>query len=272
MYIKIIICAFFTYGLLTSVAHLVSDHILFQPPTASLHNGQIEQEVLKIKTKEGKKISAIYLPNPKATYTLLISQGNDTNLDLIMSGLEIFQQQGYSIFAYDYQGYGFSEGTASERNTYSDIEAAYNYLIQVLNISPSKIIIHGRSLGTGPSVDLASRKPSAGIIIESGFLSAFRVYTGIPLFPLDKYTNYLKIKKIKVPVLIVHGTADQVIPLWHAKKLYQLANHPKKYHFVDGGLHNFHAHMSEIEKNKYFNTINEFIHSIKIDIGGKVPI
>jgi abhydrolase domain-containing protein 17 len=251
------------YGLLTCVLYFVSDYFIFPVSSSSYKDARLGQIIKKLTTKDGKTITAVYLPNPKAYFTLLISQGNNTDLGAILPGLMAFHQQGFSIFAYDYHGYGTSEGVPSEKNTYKDIEAAYEYLIHHLNIPPSQIIIHGRSVGTGPSIELATHKPCGGVIIESSFLSAFRVYTHVPLFPIDKFANYRKIKKIRAPLLFIHGTEDEVIPLWHAEQLYQSANPPKEFFWVKGGLHNFHANMPEKTRKAYFEAITKFINGLR---------
>ena len=112
---------------------------------------------------------------------------------------------GFSVFAYDYHGYGTSGGKATEQNAYEDIDAAYNYLTQVLKVPPDRIIAHGRSLGGAVAIDLASRKPLGGLVVESSFVSAFRVVTGYRIFPFDKFRNADKIRQVRCPVLIIHG-------------------------------------------------------------------
>jgi len=248
------------YGLLTCVIYFVSDFAIFPAPSASYEDTRLGQMIKKLTTADGKIITAVYLPNPKASFTLLISHGNGEDLGNILPWLMAFYQHGFSVLGYDYHGYGTSGGFPSEKNTYRDIDAAYDYLIKTLNISPSQVIIFGRSLGSGPSIDLASHKPCGGVIIESGFLSAFRVFTYVPLFPVDKYANYLKIKKIHVPMLFIHGTQDEVIPFWHGDQLYQLANTPKEFFWVKGGLHN---NVPEKAGKAYFEVITKFTHSIE---------
>ena len=259
---NILIYTFITYCIFTWAIYFISDFLLFPRTKASYKDSLLGDSIIKLTSLEGEKITAVYLPNPKAHFTLLISQGNNADLGISMPGLMKFNQQGFSVFAYDYRGYGTSEGKPSEKNTYRDIEAAYDYLTQVLNIPSNQIIIHGRSLGSGPSIDLASRKPCGGVIIESAFLSAFRVYTHVALFPVDKYNNYQKIKKIQAPILIIHGTKDKVIPFWHAEKLLQLANPPKTLFSIEGGAHNFHANMTEQARNSYFSAISKFTKSL----------
>lgn len=261
--LKYVVYIIIAYSLLNALIFFISDFFIFQNTKSSYKDNSLGQEIIKLTTQDGKKITGLYLHNPKATFTLLISQGNATDLGDILPGLQDFYQLGFSIFAYDYHGFGTSEGNPTEKNTYQDIDAAYDYLTQVLNISPSKIIIFGRSLGTGPSIDLASRKPSAGVIIESGFLSAFRVFTQIPIFFFDKYTNYRKIKNIHSPILFIHGTQDEMIPLWHSEQLFQLANPPKKFYWINNASHNFYAVIPEAIRKEYFNTIKEFANSFK---------
>ncbi|HEV2905322.1 MAG TPA: alpha/beta hydrolase, partial [Pyrinomonadaceae bacterium] len=119
-----------------------------------------------------------------------------------------------------------------------DIDAAYDYLTQVLKIPPDRIIAHGRSLGGAVAIDLASRKPLSGLIVESSFVSAFRVVTGYRIFPFDKFRNADKIKQVRCPLLIIHGRQDEVIPFWHGEQLFGIANNPKTNLWVDGAGHN----------------------------------
>ena len=101
--------------------------------------------------------------------------------------LEDMKAMGFSVFAYDYHGYGASGGKANEQNAYEDHDAAYLYLTQVLQVPADRIIAHGRSLGGAVAIDLASRKPLGGLVVESSFLCAFRVVTGYPIFPFDNF-------------------------------------------------------------------------------------
>jgi abhydrolase domain-containing protein 17 len=118
----------------------------------------------------------------------------------------------------------------SEKNAYQDIESAYHYLTEKLDISADKIIAYGRSVGGGSAVNLAVNHPLAGLILESSFTSAFRVVIPFPILPFDKFPNLQKITKINIPILIIHGTDDQVIPLKHGKKLFEAANDPKLFY------------------------------------------
>ncbi|XWK88862.1 MAG: alpha/beta hydrolase [Phormidium sp.] len=225
----------FIYACVGLYAYFFSDRMIFLPQPSTY---QDNNQILKLTTKDGVKISAVYLPNPQAKFTILYSHGNAEDLGEISPILAELRNLGFAVFAYDYRGYGTSQGNPSEKNAYKDIDAAYDYLTQKLGVSPNKIILYGRSVGGGPSVDLASRQPVGGLILENTFVSTFRVVTQITLFPFDKFNNIEKIKKVRSPVLVMYGKADTVIPFWHGEKLFAAANEPKRVLVVETAGHN----------------------------------
>ena len=212
-----------------------SDSLIFLPHPSSYKDSP---EILKITTAGGKKISAVYLPNPVANFTLLVSHGNAEDLGDDRYWLDNLRHAGFNVFAFDYEGYGTSEGNPSERAAYEDEAAAYEFLAIDLKTAPDKIIIFGRSLGTGPAAYIAARRPSAGLILQSPFVSAFRVLTRVPLLPFDKFPNYKYIRHVHSPVLIMHSHADSVIPFWHGQKMFDLANSPKRAFWAKNTDHN----------------------------------
>ncbi len=219
----------------------VSDRLIFRPPSPPAYNDA--PEILKLssrdaRTRDRRQISALYLLNPAATYTILYSHGNSSDLGTSRQILETIRQSGFAVFAYDYQGYGTSEGIPSEHNTYADINAAYDYLTQTLQIPGDRIILYGFSVGSGPSVELARYRPVAGVILEGAFISTLRVATRIPILWVDRFRNLDKIRAINVPWLILHGTHDRVIPYWHGEKLAHHAQPPKTFIPVAAADHN----------------------------------
>lgn len=242
----------FVYLAIGIFGYFFADTLLFRPFPSSY---QDRQEIIKLKTVDNEQISAFFLPNPEATHVLLYSHGNAEDLGDLRPLLGYLQKLGFAIFAYDYHGYGTSKGRPSEQNTYRDIDAAYNYLTKTLKLSPDKIILYGRSVGAGPSTDLATRRPVAGLILESAFVSAFRVMTQIPLYPFDKFANLSKISSVHCPVLIIHGTNDGVIPFWHGQELFKQANQPKQFFAVEGADHN---NIIEIAGEDYPEALNKF--------------
>jgi fermentation-respiration switch protein FrsA (DUF1100 family) len=217
------------------LALALSDRMIFLPHPASY---QDSPEILKISTAGGKKISAIYLPNASARFTLLVSHGNAEDLGDDRYWLQDLRKAGFSVFAYDYEGYGTSEGKAGEQAAYQDETAAYDYLTTKLNTPADRVVIFGRSVGTGPATYIAARRPVAGLILQSPFLSAFRVLTRIPLLPFDKFPNSKNIRQVRCPVLIMHSHGDSVIPYWHGQRLFALANEPKQFFSAKNADHN----------------------------------
>jgi abhydrolase domain-containing protein 17 len=234
-----------------------ADRMIFLPHASSYKDGP---ETLKIRSANGRLISALHLPNPSARFTLLVSHGNAEDLGDDRYWLEDLRRAGFSVFAYDYQGYGTSEGKASEKGAYDDENAAYDYLTASLKIAPDHIIIFGRSVGSGPAVHLAARRPAAGLILQSPFVSAFRVLTRVPLLPFDKFPNHKEIHRVHCPILIIHGTQDNVIGPWHGQKLFALANEPKHFVGVQGAGHN---DLDTVAGPSYPKAIQEFAVSLE---------
>ncbi|MBN1125998.1 MAG: alpha/beta hydrolase [Sedimentisphaerales bacterium] len=212
-----------------------ADRMIFHPPPAGYTDGP---EVIKIEVADGQQISAVHRTSPEATYTVLVSHGNAEDIGYGSETIQAFVQHGYNVLAYDYRGYGTSDGRPSEQNTYEDVEAAYHYLLSKANVPAEKIIVLGRSVGSGPATYLAGRKPVGALLLEAPFVSAFRVVTGVPLLPFDKFNNLARIGQVTCPVLIVHGRADEVVAFWHGQKLFARANEPKLNLWVDGAGHN----------------------------------
>lgn len=214
---------------------MFAERMIFVPPVTGYRD---TSSTLKLKSRDGVGISAVYLPHPEATYPILFSHGNAEDLGTLAPELESMRALGFSVFAYDYHGYGTSGGQATEKNAYEDIDAAYDYMTQQLKIPPDRIIAHGRSLGGAVAIDLASRKTLGGLLVESSFLSAFRVVTGYRIFPFDKFRNLDKMGQVRCPVLVIHGRQDEVIPFWHGERLFEMAKQPKANLWVDGAGHN----------------------------------
>jgi alpha-beta hydrolase superfamily lysophospholipase len=231
-------------------ARVFGDRIIFQPPRSTY---QDTSEVIKL-TSGGLSISAIHLKNANAANTILFSHGNAEDLGTLRPTLEELRKLGFSVFAYDYRGYGTSSGASSEETTYQDVDAAYDYLTRVEKIPPERIIALGRSLGGAIAIDLAARKPLGGLIVESSFVSAYRVLTRFPIYPFDQFKSLSKISSVHCPVLVMHGTSDEVISFWHGRKLFEAANEPKQSYWVQGAGHN---NLSEVAGPAYGQTLNK---------------
>ncbi len=244
------------YLLLAAYAWLASDSMIFHPEYSK---GPEPLGVFRIRTSGGALISALYLKNDSARHTILFSYGNASSLGNSYQFLEWLRSLGFSVFAYEYHGYGSSPGRPSERALYADIDAAYGYLTDSLNVPPERIVAFGQSLGGAVAVDLASRKPLAGLIVESSFVSAFRVMTRISVLPFDKFNSIRKIGRVTCPVLVIHGDDDHTIPLWHGQALFRAAPSLKRMLVVPSGDH---LRVPENYRKVYAKTIRDFVASL----------
>jgi fermentation-respiration switch protein FrsA (DUF1100 family) len=251
------------YASIGLFAWYYSDRMIFPAPHSSYRDSDWRPygiEVLHIPMENGDTVAAVYLPNRRATHLILFSHGNAEDLGSTFPLLQIFHQAGFAVFAYDYPGYGTSDGQPSEKSSYAAIDAAYGFIVDDLSVPAKSIIAYGRSLGGGPTVDLASRAPLGGIVLESVFVSAFRVMTHIPLLPWDKFNNVGKLGGVRCPVLVIHGTEDKVVPFWHGQALLEHANPPKLYLWAENAGHN---NVAEVAGQTYLESIRALQDEIK---------
>jgi pimeloyl-ACP methyl ester carboxylesterase len=250
----------FIYSFFALYVFFRADSMIFLPQPATY---QDNSSILKLPVTDKQKISAVHLPNPSAEYTILYIHGNAEDIGDVQPVLERLNKWGFSIFAYDYRGYGTSDGKPGELNAYQDAEAAYTYLTQKLQVPPNKIIVYGRSVGGGSAVDLATRHPIAGLILESTFTSAFRVVVPFPLLPFDKFSNLKKLPQVHCPILVMHGQADQTIPIKHGYKLYESAANPKMSLWIDGAGHDDLTWVADEQHRKTLAAFQQLIKKHK---------
>ncbi len=213
------------YGVLTAYALLMAERMIFLPQPSTYRDSP---DIRTITTDDDVGISAVYLPAPDASLAVIYSHGNADDIGNVGSFADRLRLFGVSVLAYDYRGYGTSEGKPSEKGAYHDILAVYRYAIDSLNIPPERIVVWGHSVGGGPSVWLASRHPVGGLVLESTFTGAIKVVTRVPVLPFEKFDNLGRIRSVRCPVLVIHGSNDTVIPIWHGKALYERAAQPKR--------------------------------------------
>ena len=191
------------------IAVFFADKAIFRPQRSSYKD---TAEVIKLETRNGEQISAKYYEKAEASYTVAFSHGNAEDIGMIEPFAWRLRDLGLNVLTYDYPGYGTGGGSPSEENSYSAIDAAYAFLLTEKRLDPKRIILHGRSFGGGVAVDLAYRKPVAGLILESTFTTAFASLLGYPILPFDKSKIFKKLEKITCPVLVIHGTSDGTYP------------------------------------------------------------
>jgi abhydrolase domain-containing protein 17 len=253
----LVVTVVLAYVVFAAFAWLVSDRMIFQPPPASYRAGRLPIVMLPT---DGGSIATLYLPNPRAAITVLYAHGNAEDLGQVAPWLEELRRAGFAVLAFDYRGYGMSTGgPPSAAGATSDMETVYHHAVETLKIPPSRLVLYGRSVGGGPATDLAARVPIGGLVLESAFVSAFRVLTKVSLLPFDRFHNLRHIRQVHAPVLVIHGTADEVIPLSHGRRLYDAANQPKQALWVEGAHHN---DVPLVAGPRYWTALTTFGHQI----------
>ncbi|KAK6798545.1 hypothetical protein RDI58_006248 [Solanum bulbocastanum] len=197
-------------------------------------------DILKLPTKKGTEIVAVYIRNPAAMLTVLYSHGNAADLGQMYElFIELSHLLRVNLMGYDYSGYGRSTGKPSEQNTYADIEAAYRCLEETYGVKEEDVILYGQSVGSGPTLDLASRLSRLrAVVLHSPILSGLRVMYAVKrTYWFDIYKNIDKIPLVECPVLIIHGTADDVVDCSHGKQLFELSKQKYEPLWVKTGNH-----------------------------------
>ena len=223
------------YLLLAALLWLVSERMIFPLRPRTYSGGE---DLIRLHTRTGDTVVARYLPADPQAPVVLYSHGNGEDLGTLEPVFARFVEHGYGVFGYDYPGFGLSSGTPTEKSTCAAIGAAYAYMTETLGIEPSRIILHGRSVGSGPTLRLAVREPYAALVLESAFTSIARVHTRIKLLPFDRYPNLERIRKVHGPVLVMHGMRDHTLPPWNGKDLFRAAPEPKYHLWVEDAGHN----------------------------------
>ena len=155
---------------------------------------------------------------------------------------------------------------ASEKGTYRDAEGALDYLLSRGDVNPQKLIYFGRSLGCAVAVWLATQRHPGGLILESPFTSvkdmAKLAFPYLPLHLLvrTKYDSLTRIGKISCPLLIIHGSEDETVPISIGRKLYMAAREPKSFYEVVGASHN---DTYIVGKEPYYRSLDNFITALE---------
>lgn len=198
--------------------------------------------------------------------TLLYLHGNSHNIshsnDVINATR--LHSLGYNLLMVDYRGYGKSTaGPPSETKMYEDAEAAWNYLLKQRGSPAGRTFIYGHSLGGAVAVDLAVRHPEAAGVIEEGSFTSMQAmgelkysYLPIGLLLNQRFDTLNKIPQLKIPLLVIHGTWDDIVPYRMAQQLFDAAPKPKFFKLIDGGDHN---HNSGIAWLEYRDAMNQFV-------------
>ncbi|HOQ05345.1 MAG TPA: alpha/beta hydrolase [Anaerohalosphaeraceae bacterium] len=203
-------------------------------------------ESVKIYTEDGIELDAWFVPAQNASYTILFSHGNAGNISHRLDSLLLFREWGLNCLIFDYRGYGRSGGRPSEEGVYRDAAACWKWLTEVRQIPPETIVLYGQSLGGAVAANLAARLAEqagpqpAGLVIESTFSSIVDMgrhyYPWFPIrwFARFRFNTVQAVRKVHIPILVIHSPEDEIVPFEFGQKIFDSANPPKQFSRISG--------------------------------------
>jgi uncharacterized protein len=248
--------------------------LIFRPTKDAWHgydNARYDFEERWIEVKSARdsdrpgaaeRVHAWWAPGPDANApVLLYLHGTHWNLTGSAARIPRWQRMGFAVLAIDYRGFGQSDGEVpSEDGVYQDAQAAWDYL--KLAYPDNKRFILGHSLGGAVAVDLARRNPDAsGLILEATFTSIPDMvkeskwgFIPVGFLITQRFDALDKIRDVKVPILLIHGTLDSIVPAQMSRRLFEAAHAPKKLLIVEGGSHH---NLSSMAFDEYRGALRE---------------
>jgi fermentation-respiration switch protein FrsA (DUF1100 family) len=240
--------------------------MVFQPAKYPAGNWQpvaLDFEDAWFQAADGTRLHGWYCPHPAPRAVVLLTHGNAGNITHRAGVLRrLNHEHGLAVMTFDYRGYGRSEGTPNEEGILQDARAARAWLAARANLPQRDIVLMGRSLGGAVAVDLAANDGARGLILQSTFTSlpdvasdhVWWVPTG--LIMRNRLDSRGKLDRYHGPLLISHGDADRVIPCEHGRRLFEVANLPKRFVPLPGAGHN------DPQTREYYVALDEFIDSL----------
>ena len=266
-YTTSVLALVFFYILLVIVVFFFQRNLLYHPSVDNYIKDQnvtepTEIEKVKITTRDNIDLLGwFYNRDIQKFKTILFFHGNAGSLKNRTYKLNHFKDLKVNFLIFAWRGFNGNKGKPSEIGLYKDAESAIRWL-KMKGINEKDIILYGESLGTGVAVEIAQNKNYAGIILESPFTSMVNMgKKHYPFFPVrfllkDKFESYKKLNNISVPILIMHGKVDKIVPYDMGKKMYELANEPKFFYSQEYG-----DHMIEYDE-KLLLALKKFIQSL----------
>jgi pimeloyl-ACP methyl ester carboxylesterase len=188
--------------------------------------------------EDGARLHGWWIPHPTAWGTILYCHGNNGNVTNRIEVLLDLHRLGVNLFAFDYRGYGRSEGAPTEAGVCRDARAAWDHLIAERGLTPSSMLLFGHSLGGAIAIDLALHREVAGLVVQSSFTQvrdmARTIYPGVPLHLIarNQFRSIEKVPRLRMPKLFIHGSEDPTVPIDHGRRLFAAAADPKEWYEV----------------------------------------
>ncbi len=246
----------------------IENFFVFFPQTSldsKPENWDLNYKDVYFSAEDGIKLHGWFFPLQHDGPVILFCHGNAGNISHRLDNVARLVEEDIQVFIFDYRGYGRSEGRPSEKGIYLDGLAAYDYLVRGEQISPSNIVVFGRSLGAAVAVEIALQKEIRSIILESAFTSTKDMAKAMLLFkPLSpfmpaNYDNLTRVSRLQTPKLIIHGDQDQIVPFAMGQRLFDAAKGPKNFYRIRGAGHN---DTYPVGGETYFNRVATFVKDV----------
>ncbi|MCC6886949.1 MAG: alpha/beta fold hydrolase [Hyphomicrobiales bacterium] len=232
------------YAVLVALMYFAQRALMYFPETARTppaDAGLTEAAEETLETADGVRVIVWHIPPRGERPVWLYFHGNGGSLRYRLERFRALTARGEGLVALSYRGYGGSGGRPSEAGLIADARAAYDFAVK--RYDPGRIVLWGESLGSGVALALAVERPVARIVLEAPFVSAVDVAAGVyPFLPVrwlmkDQFRSDLRVVKVTVPILILHGDRDPVVPIASGRRLYELITAPKRFVRIAGGGH-----------------------------------
>lgn len=231
------------YGLVLALLYTQQRRLLFPASPARVAPsvaGLADMGEVSIETPDGERLVAWWKPPEPGRALVLYFHGNGGSLWNRRGRVRLLGADGRGVLIVSYRGYSGSTGTPSEAGLRIDARAARDWL---RSFAPDRIVLYGESLGTGVAVRLATESPVGGVVLDAPYTSTADVakgvywYLPVALLMRDQFRSIDLIGDLKVPLLVMHGEADAIIPIALSELLFKAANEPKRYLRLPGVDH-----------------------------------
>jgi fermentation-respiration switch protein FrsA (DUF1100 family) len=253
------------FALVVVIGRLLHRYFMYIPDRARVapqEAGLSGVEEIVFKAADGTKLIAWYLPAQGTKPTLLYFTGNSGNVADRAGKIRTIASSGYGVFMLNYRRYGGSEGRPTEARNAADAVSAYDCL-RAQGVAPGDIVAYGESIGTAVATRLSLQREVQALVLEAPFTSAVDVgkllWKGFPLeiIMVDQYRTIERIGQVNVPLFIIHGGRDAIIPLDQARRVYHAANEPKTFAVVPQAGHN------DLYERGAFEKVHGFLEALR---------
>jgi fermentation-respiration switch protein FrsA (DUF1100 family) len=262
--VQIFLVLIFIYLIFLAFIYFYQRNLLYHPNENNYSEDilTVKVEKVKIQTSDNLQLNGWFHKKNLSDYkTIIYLHGNAGTLENRIHKLNHFEDIDVNFLIIAWRGFGGNKGKPTEEGLYIDGKSAVNWILEQ-GVKEENIVLYGESLGTGIATEIAQNENYAGVILETPFTSMvdaakkFYPYIPIRLLLKDRYDNERKVKNINIPILIMHGEKDTIVPISMGKRIFKLANEPKYSYFTEND-----NHMMDYD-NKLINVLKRFIKSL----------